>query len=266
MGDARGRLIGEGREAEIFEWGDGRVLRLQREPDQLERLELEAAANAAAVAAGVPAPRVYELVVVDGRHGAVMDRVGDGTSPMDQPIRLLRRAPAIGQLQARLNAAAAAPELPATRAVLRERIAIVPQLSTHARAASLALLDELPDGDRLCHGDFHPGNVLNGADGLIVIDWANASRGDPDGDFARTRLLLRLAALPPTSVWMRAAERVGRAWFRGRWERGYREQRPVDDDAATNWETAWAAARLWEGIEPEIPALLALLETRLSPS
>ncbi|WP_308495210.1 hypothetical protein [Micromonospora purpureochromogenes] len=33
------------------------------------------------------------------------------------------------------------------------------------------MLDGLPDGDRLCHDDFHPGNVLLAVDWTAVIDW-----------------------------------------------------------------------------------------------
>jgi Ser/Thr protein kinase RdoA (MazF antagonist) len=50
----------------------------------------------------------------------------------------------------------------------------------------------MPDCDRLCHGDFHPMNVLGEASQPIVIDWPNACRGDPAGDVCRSYLLLRL--------------------------------------------------------------------------
>ena len=51
----------------------------------------------------------------------------------------------------------------------------------------------------LCHGDFHPGNVLITPAGPVVIDWSSASRGDPFGDVAWTSRLMRTARLPPWS-------------------------------------------------------------------
>ena len=48
----------------------------------------------------------------------------------------------------------------------------------------------LPDGDATLHGDFHPGNVLATTDGPRVIDWGEASQGDPAADIARTLVLL----------------------------------------------------------------------------
>ena len=38
----------------------------------------------------------------------------------------------------------------------------------------LAWLDTLPDGQRFCHGDYHPGNVILTKAGPIVIDWMTA--------------------------------------------------------------------------------------------
>ena len=43
-----------------------------------------------------------------------------------------------------------------------------------------------PEGDRLVHLDLHPGNVLLARRGPVVIDWTNASGGDPALDVALT--------------------------------------------------------------------------------
>ena len=36
------------------------------------------------------------------------------------------------------------------------------------RQALIAVLDELPEGSQLCHGDFHPGNILMTARGPVL--------------------------------------------------------------------------------------------------
>ena len=47
-------------------------------------------------------------------------------------------------------------------------------------------LREMPDGHHLCHGDFHPRNVLGEASHPIVIDWPNVCCGDPAADVCRS--------------------------------------------------------------------------------
>ncbi len=47
------------------------------------------------------------------------------------------------------------------------------------------------------HMDLHPGNVLLGPDGPVVIDWRNARDGDADLDTAMSALLLAQLAVHP---------------------------------------------------------------------
>jgi len=49
-------------------------------------------------------------------------------------------------------------------------------------------LDTLPAGNQVCHGDYHPKNIIAGPGKNMVIDWTNAYRGNPLGDLALTRL------------------------------------------------------------------------------
>lgn len=256
--------LGEGREAEILAWGDGRALRLLRDPEAGDRVRLEAAAMTAARTAGVSVPEVLEIVTVDGQPGLVMERV-EGvdlfTGLARRPWRLAGTARALGRLQAGLHDTAAPAGLPELRPMLRRRIAAVPNLSRRARAHALGELQRLPDRDRLCHGDFHPGNIIASARGPVIIDWANAARGDPMADLARTVLMLRVAPLPPAmSPMLRCVDRVGRSTFRRLWLGGYRRVRPIDGGLVARWQTVCAAARLLDAIEEEVPALLALVE------
>ena len=60
----------------------------------------------------------------------------------------------------------------------------------------------------VCHGDFHPLNVLVADDSMAVIDWTDAGVGDPAGDAARTLALLSIAHLAGSSRVEKAALRV----------------------------------------------------------
>ncbi|KAA8746258.1 phosphotransferase family protein [Paenibacillus sp. UASWS1643] len=46
----------------------------------------------------------------------------------------------------------------------------------------------LPDQQQICHGDFHPDNVMlsEAGDQYWVTDWMTGMSGDPAGDVARS--------------------------------------------------------------------------------
>jgi aminoglycoside phosphotransferase (APT) family kinase protein len=151
------------------------------------------------------------------------------------------------------------------RDVSRVKIETADDLPTELAEFALATLDTLPDGDRLCHGDFHPGNVLLSSGGPAVIDWTAAARGDPAADLARTRLLLRHGAVQEyMPALIRRVHAYGRGFFYRMYLRAYRGARPIDAELVDRWEIVRAADRVKEGIEVEQPALLELLERRAS--
>ena len=261
------RRVGEGREAEIFSWGEAQVLRLLRDPSAGEWADRQAAAMSAASRSGAPVPAVAAQIRVQGRPGIVMERV-DGPPLMTvlarSPWKLFSVARMQGALHARLHGVMAPPALPELRGFLRERIERAEALPQSLAAFSLELLDTLPGGDRLCHGDFHVGNILVGPGGPVVIDWTLAARGDPDGDVGRSVMLIRLGEVPPgTPATIRVGRRFGQGLFLRAYERAYRGHRTVDEAAVGRWEIVNAAARFEERIESEYPALERLIESRM---
>lgn len=62
-----------------------------------------------------------------------------------------------------------------------------PALTDECKKKLLYLLNTLPDGNALCHGDFHPNNILVSPDGRwTVIDWPEVTSGSPCADACRT--------------------------------------------------------------------------------
>jgi aminoglycoside phosphotransferase (APT) family kinase protein len=255
--------VGEGREADIFAWDNGTVLRLLRRSSDPRRVEREAAAMRAAADGGVDVPNVYGTTMVDGRAGLIMDRV-DGPDLIalmgKRPWTVPGVARIVGRSQARMHDVDAPDDLPGLRQLVRWKIETATELPAELADFALKKLDALPDGDRLCHGDFHPGNVLLGRDGPAVIDWTDAARGDPAADLARTRLLLRQGAVPEhMPALIRRMHTYGRGAFYRLYLRAYARARPIDDDLVDRWEVVRVADRVMEGIDAEQPVLLAQL-------
>ncbi len=258
------RKVAEGREAEMFAWGDGKILRLLRNVGAQDRLQREAAAMEAARSRGVRVPAVHSLTTVEGRPGMVMERI-EGPDLLAlvgrRPWKIFWGGRILGDAHAQLHAASASSRLPALKATLKQCIESYDRLPEQLARFALQLLDELPDGDSLCHGDFHPGNILMAGETPVVIDWTNATQGDPDADVARTLLMFRLAELPPGSPALtRLLALIGRKVMASAYLRAYRRRRAVEPAAVRRWEIPVAAARLADGIEEEATSLVALLE------
>jgi aminoglycoside phosphotransferase (APT) family kinase protein len=263
---SRFRKIAEGREAELFEWADGTVLRLLRDASRVDQTAREAAALAAAGSRGVPVPAVHELLTVEGRPGMVMERV-DGPDLLTlvgkQPWRLFGLARLSGELHARLNSVTAPRAMPSVKERARTRIRPTERLPQHLAEFALAALEGLDDGEALCHGDYHPANIIAGSNGPVVIDWTAVARGAPEADVARTLVILRFGVPPPgTSAVVRGLALVGRRLLTNLYLRAYRKARPLDMPLVERWLVPRAAERLAaEVIEGEEGPIGAFLES-----
>ncbi|WP_454856489.1 phosphotransferase family protein [Promicromonospora soli] len=262
-GTGLGRRIGAGREAEVYAWGDDAVVKLYRPGYAGHRTE---AAALAALDGHHIAPGLVDVVHHDGRPGLVLERVvGEDmlTLLMRQPWRVLGLARALAGAHLAIHDVRAPADLPDVRQVLAARIEAA-ALPRALQGFALRTLDGLPSGDRLCHGDYHPGNVMVGADRVSVIDWPNAARGVPEADHARAILLLRWAdPLPGTSLVARGLTAAGRSLLASTYTRAYARDRARGSRRSTRqvepWLVANVAARLSEGIEAERPKLIGVL-------
>jgi Ser/Thr protein kinase RdoA (MazF antagonist) len=251
-----------GRTAEVYAWGDNQVLKLFRAgfPDTMA--DKEAYAGRIVAEAGVGAPPMGDVVVVAGRRGIVYGRI-DGESMLTRlqrrPWSVVGLARTLGRLHAKMHSVAR-PQLPAVRAALRRDIERASELAPQVRAAVLARLDSLPDGQAVCHCDFHPDNVILTAQGPVIIDWMTASHGNPDADVARTVLILREGQPTDGSGLQMRLIGLLRGQLLGGYLRAYRALRPCPDSAIEAWIPVIAAARFSEGIETERLVLLTEAE------
>ena len=231
-------LLATGRMAEVFAYDEGRVVKLDRpEWNGIAALEIVILSRMAEV--GVPVPRTDEVVTVDGRSGIVMERI-DGPSLLEvlsvaTPAEMAASAERFVELQAMV-----------VGTEIEGLDALVPRLANELALGGLpqphqvelaGLLRDLDDQRQcVCHFDFHPGNVLVGPHGWVVIDWLTVAAGPPAADVVRTLLTLAQASGSPR-------EFVGDVWRLGLARHG------IDEDSAAAWLRVLAGARLAEGFE-----------------
>jgi Ser/Thr protein kinase RdoA (MazF antagonist) len=258
--DQLGARLSEGREAQVYARDADTVVKLYRPGFAGHRSESLALA---ALDGYTVAPRLIGTVHCGGRVGLVLERLAGSDM-----LALLQRQPWQVFSLARMMAAAhvtvhnvlAPAQLPDLRTVLAARIRDA-DLPRPLEAFTLNVLDGLPAGDRLCHGDYHPANVLVDGDRTQVIDWTAATRGVPQADYARTIVLLRWAEpLPGTPLATRLLLATGRTAFTRAYARAYRHGASDTSHQAEQWLTVHAAARLSEGIATERTGLTRYLE------
>ena len=263
-----GALIAEGRTAQVYALGDDRVVKVLRPGFPESQGKAEELAAKLADSAAIGAPAFFGTTRVDGRLALVYERVG-GESMLD---RLTARSASIGWLGTTLGTLhagmhqASGHALPPFRAAIEAAVAgSTRHAGEGAARAALQRVRGLPDGTAICHGDFHPGNVMMTASGPRVIDWLTASSGPPAADVARTLFLLRDSQVPRGMPWLRRLRiALLRRRFVGSYLAGYRSRRPLDLDEVAAWRLPTLVARLEEDIEPEREHLLRLIDAELA--
>lgn len=148
------RLIASGRDCDVFDLGDGTVLRRQRGGRPLEG---EAVIMRYVREHGYPCPVVHRTAGAD----LVMDKVEGPTMLADLFADLTtERAETAAEMLADLH----------------RRLHAIPPPGG--------------DGPSVIHLDLHPDNVILSPDGPVVIDWPNATVGEPSVDVATTWLIV----------------------------------------------------------------------------
>ena len=257
--------IAEGREAEMFAWGDGKILRLMRgsDPSERARMERDVLVLKGAAERGLRVPAVYGTAEEMGRPGVIMERI-DGPDLLTligrQPWKVWWVGGINGRAHAAMHEVVAPSELESTRDQITRHLKQSPLVPPAVAEVALKALADLPEGDRLSHGDFHPANILMDGDEPVIIDWSNVSRGDPAADIARTLVILKSGEPPPgTPLPLKLMALFGRRLLTSAYLRAYRRVAPLDMDLVRRWEAVRLADRLADEIVEERQVLLRSL-------
>jgi aminoglycoside phosphotransferase (APT) family kinase protein len=252
-----GPLIASGRTSDVHRFGSDGVAKVLTPATPQHWASIEASFTAAVRGLGLPAPAVRDVIDVDGRAAVVFELV-DGPSMwqrmIDRPNDISALTRELAEIQRMIHEAGVPDGLPRLVDRMRLKFAASEELGLDEREAATLLLEAQPAGAALLHGDLHPGNILFGRGGPVVIDWFDATVGHPAADLARTMLLLNsnatdLRHLPgatPASAAVLA--RRFREEIAGR----------VPDDTLHAWVRLRAAGRLAERTDLDVSGLLEI--------
>lgn len=195
----KGKLIGKGVTAEVFEWGQDKIIKLFFDKYSYDdRVNHEASVGRIVYESGVISPAVYDIVEVDGRKGIIYERIQGKpilehliTMPWNSYHYLQKTV----ELQRNIHNFSAK-ELPTQKERFTYTIGLSSGILGNRAKTIIDYMEGLPDGESICHGDFYVNNILVSGNKLVPIDWAGTYQGNPLGDVARTGMIICSPAVP----------------------------------------------------------------------
>jgi uncharacterized protein (TIGR02172 family) len=258
--ESLGSPLAVGRTAEIFLWDAGKVIKLFRPGWEEAEARWEAHKAGAIHTAGLPVPAVFGVVEVNGRYGILYERL-NGISFIrvfqSQPWKLFSTARWMADIHHNIHRCSV-PHLPSVHDNMIRRFQRMKEMPEDVRQALFKLLDRLPKGEAVCHGDFHPENIFLNGSTPFVLDWMDAARGSPLADVARTSFLLSKSILPVEMPNRRLIGLVRNIFHKTYLERYFHKNRP-DPEEWKGWQTLVAAARLAEDVPGERDMLIGIV-------
>ena len=175
------KLIATGNTAEVFEYEEDKVLKLFKAGYPLEQIQREFNNTVIMNRTCVHTPKTFEIVEHEGRHGIVFQKI-IGVDLLSEYLK----NPSDEKVAAEILVDLTDIQKKVLSEETTEGISYKNYLDWFGYDGS-----NLPDGNFICHGDLHPGNIIRTKDGeLCLIDFMNVCRGPKEYDVARTYVLL----------------------------------------------------------------------------
>jgi aminoglycoside phosphotransferase (APT) family kinase protein len=193
MGGSLGEQIGKGASADVHVWAPGQVVKLFRSSVSRRLCWHEAQKTDAVFAAGAPAPKVFGVVIQEGRFGIVLSHFEGPTLLQLTKTGAVTREQAgaiLADVYLALSKIPPPPEVPALRGWVEAWLQGGGTLPDPIVTGIRALIERLPPSDTLCHGDLHPDNVIMTAEGPRLVDWGGSVRAPTVYDLAASHILL----------------------------------------------------------------------------
>jgi len=196
--------IAKGHWGTVFDLGNGRVLKQFREDAHPKAVKMEAEVAHLANKLGVATPRPISVQTDVGQCAIVFEKIDGETLAqhiLPRPWKLIWGTREMARILAKIHTIQINGTQP-FKCALEESIQSLSELPENKKIKALEILKSLPDGDRLCHKDYHPGNVMVAGSSCFVIDWGGATHGHPMADLTYTYVLNQVDGVSEDFPWI----------------------------------------------------------------
>ncbi len=254
-----GARLGQGRLGEVFAYGSDKAVKLFYPDVPRSVIEHEYRMASIVNRFNLPIARVMETLNLNNRFGIVYERI-EGKTFLQHILAGTMEVKEAAIISAELHSqihTCVSDELPSQRelfaANIRESI-----LDEASKDQALTLLNNLEDSDHVCHGDFHPDNIVLSLNGPVILDWANARRGNPIADMVLSSLILKIAALPDFIEYAGRFNTSKRVMYQA-YTSQYMKLTKVGYEDMAKWIVPVAVTRLKDQIDSEQEVLLRII-------
>lgn len=234
-----GSAIATGNTADVFLYNN-KVIKLFKEYLPPTEATYEAKKQKFAYSCGLNVPRVFEVTKINGRQAIVMEYINGET--LGQQIQnkmgsVEHYIDIFVNVQKEIHTVKIHQddEVESMAEKLNRQINSAPTLGEEQKIKLLSRLSSLQYEPKLCHGDLHPYNLLVSNELISIIDWVDASAGDPRADVCRSYLLFSSYSHELAELYLRS----------------YCDKTNLSEKAILEWLPIIAGARLNEKISPQ---------------
>lgn len=268
--------IASGGTAEVYAYETDKIAKVFHDNIPDEAINHEFLVSRLISAIEIRTPKMYELIKSTKQRGYIAERI-IGRSMFDY---IMKQEGDIKELLHQFTCThyqlhnilysnkldfSANTKLLSTHEWLKQRISWTNDLTGKEKIELYKELYELPDGNSICHNDYHPGNLIitEDTDEICIIDWCDVSIGNPLADVARTILAFSPTQLPteiPPEVQSMLQE--GRKLMKELYIKEYSELSDMNLLELDKWIPIVAASRLFCEGESSKDYLLYVIKNR----
>ena len=193
--------IGRGGHGKVYRLDEETIVKVYHDNSPLSLIDKEREYAKNAFVHGIPSAIAYDVVQTEEGYGLVFEMAGAMTLSRfitEHPDRLQEYAVRFGTLLKTLNTTEADPGLYGDiREIYLRRAKNTGEFFSDGEIEALVkMINAVPDGSGMIHGDYHTNNVMVQSDGeLVLIDMADISRGNGLFDIGGTFLTMYLAGM-----------------------------------------------------------------------
>ena len=196
-------IIGEGATTKVYRDGNKAIkLYVNAPPNEVEN---EARLQSHAVKLGLPVPAVLGIRKLDESLAALDMEYIPGKPLLHEKMNKDERRSAIqtlAKLQCMVHTKKAC-GLPKQHDKISWKIERNSYIDSFVKDRLFSLLESFDTNlDNLCHGDFHPLNILFDGQKHWIIDWVDATAGNPLADACRTYIIFKQYMLRASGIYL----------------------------------------------------------------